>query len=107
MKKSNDEARANMNKEDNVNKSKPKKSIAEDLEKMKNKREDRKKFDEEKKIRNEIKLQNEQNGGKNCDLDFELLIKKKKCSLINQPDNVIAIVILVCLFIELEDLRMC
>ena len=91
MKKAHDEARANMKKEDYVNKSKPKKSIAEDIEKLKNRREERKKFDEEKKIRNEIKLQNEQNGGKNCDVDFELLIKKKKCSFQTQPENVLMI----------------
>lgn len=88
MKKAYDEMKANMKKEDNTNKSKPKKSIADDIEKLKNRREERKKYDEEKKARNEMKLQNEQNGGKACDIDFENLIKKKKLSLPNNPENV-------------------
>jgi hypothetical protein len=74
-------------KEEAINKIKPKKSIADDIEKLKNRREERKKYDEEKKARNEMKLQNENNGGK-CDVDFEILIKKKKLSLPNNPENV-------------------
>ena len=89
MKKVNDEAKDYPKKdENNKNKIKPKKSIAEDIEKLKNRREERKKFDEEKKIRNEMKIQNEQNGGKACDVDFEVLIKKKKSSLQHVSENV-------------------
>ena len=31
--------------------------------------------------------QNEQ-GGKNCDIDFELLIKKKRASIVQNPESV-------------------
>ena len=56
--------------------------------KLKNRREERKKFNEEKKIRNEIKFQNEQNARKNCDEDFELLLKKKNTyHFQTQPEN--------------------
>lgn len=62
-------------------KSKPKKSIADDIEKLKNRREDRKKYDEDKKTRND--------GGGKCDNEFENLIKKKKLTFVNTtPENV-------------------
>ena len=67
----------------NQKEKKPVKSIAEDIEKLKNRREDRKKFDEAKKMKNE---QNEQSG-KNCDIDFEVLIKKKSNSIAQNPEN--------------------
>ena len=72
----------------NINKEKkPKKSIADDIEKLKNRREDRKKIDEAKKEKKEQILQNLQEG-KTCDIDFEKLIQKKKCSIIQTPENV-------------------
>ena len=67
---------------------KPKKSVVEDMEKMKQRREDRKKKnDEDKKNKHEM-TPNHEGNGKVCDQDFENLIKKKKLSILTQPNQV-------------------
>ena len=66
---------------------KPKKSIADDIERLKNRREERKKIDEAKKEKKDMVYQNQQDG-KACDSEFENLIKKKKNSIAQTPDNV-------------------
>ena len=62
--------------------------MAEDIEKLKNRREERKKnLDDAKKQKSEG-IQINDPTGKTCDIEFENLIKKKKKSLLINPDNV-------------------
>jgi kinesin family protein 2/24 len=67
-------------------KNQPKKSVIDDMEKLKQRREDRmKKNEEDKKAKKEN--ENKQDGGKVCDQDFENLIKKKINSIVSKPEK--------------------
>lgn len=85
---SNDAGKIKQDLTPNANKEKkPKKSIADDIERLKNRREERKKIDDAKKEKKELIQQNLQEG-KTCDIDFEKLINKKKASVNQTPENV-------------------
>ena len=72
----------------------PKKSIAEDMEKLKQRRDDRKKKAEDDKIQKNENVENN-TGASKIDVQFEKMVKKKKESLINQPDKVEYVIIII------------
>lgn len=67
----------------------PKKSIADDMEKLKQRRDDRKKKADEEKVSNVGNQVVYENGGIKCDAQFEKLMKKKKETVVNNPEQVI------------------
>jgi len=65
----------------------PKKSVAEDMEKLKQRRDERKKKADEDKIKvNDIP---DSNGPSKADVQFEKMIKKQKATVTIQPEQVI------------------
>jgi len=73
-----------MNKKNSV----PKKGgIAEEIEKLKQRREDRKNKGNDDNSSN-IKDSAKQNNGKVCDAEYENLIRKKKIQFNQEPENV-------------------
>jgi len=69
----------------------PKKSVAEDMEKLKQRRDERKKKADEDKIKvNDIP---DSNGPSKADTQFEKMIKKQKATVTIQPEQVISLLI--------------
>jgi len=77
--------------------SKPKPGIAEDIERLKQRREERKfknSSDDKKGVQAPVEY-----GGKQCDAEYENMMNKKKKAVNHEPDNVsYVLLLLACVF---------